>query len=128
MAQNRRKHKVKARTRLPGAHASIPGSLGGVLVLAAALAFGYLYVGGRCEAFNNRIAELEKIQERLRREIVNEEYKWARLKSPENMGKLLRDHGLEMIWPSEDSVVRLHRNPPPHLYAQKPGSPEWVHD
>ncbi|HMO51152.1 MAG TPA: hypothetical protein PKE26_07895 [Kiritimatiellia bacterium] len=128
MAKNRRKNKLRVRSRKPGVHAVIPGTLFGALTLLATFAMAYLYICGRCDAISKRIQELEQQKASLQREIVNEEYKWSRLTSTENMKKLIRDHNLDMVWPSEDSVVRLPRNPPPHfLYAQHPGG-EYAHD
>lgn len=119
MAKNRRKNKrVQVRGRKQNVHGVIPGTLFGALVLLAGFALAYLYICGRSVALGNQITALEKKHASLRREIVNEEYKWNRALTPDNMQKLLVKHNLEMIWPSEDSVVRLPRNPPPHFGRQ----------
>ncbi len=121
MARNRRKHKkLRAQAHKPGVSGVIPGTLFGTLLLLAAFSLSYLYVCGRCVALGDKITKLEKERDVARREIANEEYKWSKLMSPESMKRLMKEHGLEMIWPSEDSVVRLTRNPPPHLYAEGP--------
>lgn len=120
MAKNnkRKGKKMRVKSRQPGVNGVIPGSLLGALLTLAGIALAYLYVSGRCVALGDKITSLEKQHAALKRDIVNEEYKWSRAMSPENMERLLTKHGLDMIWPSEDSVVRLSRNPPPHLYAE----------
>lgn len=128
MARNRRKNRVRVQGRKQRVHGMVPGSLVGVLVMMALFAFVYLYVCGRCEALGEKITELEKYQEQLRREIANEDFKWARMMAPENMEKLIAKHNLNMIWPPVDSVVRLHRNPPPQLLAQQTGTDHIAHD
>jgi hypothetical protein len=119
MATNKRKKKkMRVKPRQPGVHGVIPGSLLGALLTLAGIALGYLYISGHCVALGDKISSLEKQHAVLKREIQNEEYKWARAMSPENIERLLEKHNLDMIWPPEDSVVRLPRNPPPHLYAE----------
>jgi len=122
MAKNRRKKKMRVRSRKPGVRGIFPGTLFGVLLVLAVLALTYLYLCGRCDALGKKINELEKVRDIQRRDVVTEEYKWSNLTSPKSMEELLTKHGLTMTWPSEDSVVRLRRNPLPHLYAQgQPG-------
>jgi len=128
MSKNRRKNKLRVQSRKPGVHGVIPGTLFGALVFLATFALGYLYVCGRCDALGKKIQDLEKTRDNLRREIVNEEYKWSRLMAPESMERLLREHRLEMIWPSEDSVVRLRRDPLPHIYVERIGAGGIAHD
>jgi hypothetical protein len=118
MAKNRRKNKMRVRGRKPGIRGVFPGTLFGVLLVMAVFALTYLYLCGRCDALGKKINELEKIRDTLRRDVVTEEYKWSNLTSPKSMEELLKKHGLTMTWPSEDSVVRLRRNPLPQQYAQ----------
>ena len=113
---------MRVRSRKPGVRGIFPGTLFGVLLVLAVLALTYLYLCGRCDALGKKINELEKIRDIQRRDVVTEEYKWSNLTSPKSMEELLAKHGLTMTWPSEDSVVRLRRDPLPHMYAQgQPG-------
>lgn len=128
MAKNRRKNKMRVRSRKPGVRGVFPGTLFGVLMALTVLALTYLYLCGRCDALGKKINELEKIRDTLRRDVVTEEYKWSNLTSPKSMEELLAKHGLTMTWPSEDSVVRLRRNPLPHQYAQGQVAEDVVHD
>lgn len=118
MAKNRRKNKLRVRSRKPGVRGVFPGTLFAILLVLATFALTYLYLCGRCDALGKRINELEKIRDGLRRDVATEEFKWSNLTSPQNMEALLKKHGLTMTWPSEDSVVRLRRNPLPHEYAE----------
>lgn len=128
MAKNRRKNKLRVTSRKPGVRSIFPGTLFGVLTTLVIFALCYLYLCGRCDALGKRIHQLEKDREALRREIVNEEFKWSNMTSPENMMNLLKKHQLTMTWPSEDSVVRLRRNPLPQQFARDPSVGEIVHD
>jgi hypothetical protein len=118
MAKNRRKNKLRVRSRKPGVRGVFPGTLFAILLVVASFALTYLYLCSRCDALGKKINELEKTRDALRREVVTEQFKWSNLTSPKSMEELLKKHGLIMTWPSEDSVVRLHRNPLPHEYAQ----------
>lgn len=81
-----------------------------VLVLGALGAgFTWLWLQNRCEHLSARIKALEQEKAALRRRIVNEEFKWSSLTTYENMMKLLREHGIEMNWPSERQIVRVRR-------------------
>jgi len=128
MARNRRKNRVSVQGRTQRVQGVVPAPLVGVLAMIALFAFVYLYVCGRCEALGEKITELEKYQEQLRRDIANEDFKWARAMAPENMEKLIMKHNLKMIWPPVDSVVRLHRDPPPQLVAQNTGDDVLMHE
>jgi hypothetical protein len=119
MAKNRRKNKkIRVHARKQNVHGVIPGTLFGVLVLLAAFALIYLYVCGRSAALGDKIAELEKVHANIRRQIATEQYKWERELTPGNIERLISKHKLDLVWPSEDSVVRLPRNPPPHFSRQ----------
>jgi hypothetical protein len=129
MAKNRRKkNKLRVRNRQYGVRSIFPGTLFGVLMTLTVFALSYLYLCGRCDALGKKINQLEKSRDNLRREIVNEEYKWSNMTSPDSMEKLLKKHNLVMTWPSEGSVVRLRRNPLPQQFARHPSMEGLVDD
>lgn len=129
MAKNRRrKNKMRVQSRKPGVRGIFPGTLFGVLLSLMIFALGYLYLCGRCDDLGKKINQLEKTRDNLRREIVNEEFKWSNMTSPASMEKLLAKHGLTMTWPSEDSVVRLRRKPLPQQFARETSLGDMVHD
>ncbi len=84
----------------------IPKPLLSVLALATLLSLSYLWMMGRCEAAGQRIKTLEQRRTDLHSRVLNEEYKWANMRSPRNMEAALRRHNLVMTWPSENRVVR----------------------
>ncbi|HMP89817.1 MAG TPA: hypothetical protein PJ991_06430 [Kiritimatiellia bacterium] len=128
MARRRKKNKLRVQTRKTGIKGIFPGTLFGVLLALMLFSFSYLYICGRCDDLGKKINQLEKKRDELRREIVNEEFKWSNMTSPKNMEALLKKHQLNMIWPSEDSVVRLRRNPLPQQFAQGKNTGAMAHD
>lgn len=126
--KNRRRNRKHVRVPGKGVHGLIPRTLFGVLMTLTVCALSYLYLCGRCDALGKRIYQLEKQRDELRREIVNEEFKWSNLTAPENMQKLLQKHNLTMVWPSEESVVRVRRNPLPQQFARETSLGTIVHD
>lgn len=87
-----------------------PGVLWLTVFTAAAMGFAWLWLTNRCEALATRIRELEQQKLALRRQVAAEEFKWSTLTTYENMMKLLRQHGIEMDWPSERQIVRVRRS------------------
>lgn len=102
MRRLRTKNRPKANARR-----IFPAPLALVLGLVAALSVTYLWLCGRCEQLGQEIKRKERALVELRRHVVNEEYKWSNLTSPQNMQRLLQAHQLVMTWPSERDVVRL---------------------
>ncbi|MFH0909032.1 MAG: hypothetical protein V1929_09740 [bacterium] len=101
-----------------------------VLLGATTLALSYLWLCSGCDDLGRRLKHLEQQKLALQRRIVNEEYKWSNMTSPQNMEKLLQRHGLVMTWPSEKSIVRIRRSaaedpssPSRREYAQHTGAP-----
>jgi hypothetical protein len=105
-----------------GGASVFPTVLAGILLMATGTALGYLWLCGRCEDLGRRIKALEQQKVALERRVVNEEYKWSNMTSPQNMEKLLQAHKLEMVWPSEKNVVRIHRTERPQQFAQHHGN------
>jgi hypothetical protein len=81
-----------------------------VVIAGATLALAYVWLGCRCEAVGRDLKTLEARHEELRRSEVNEKYKWARLKSPENLERKLEQTGIQMQWPRQSQVIKLHRD------------------
>ncbi len=85
-----------------------------VVIFASTLALAYVWLGCRCEAVGREIKALEIENEELRRNYVNENYKWTRMKSPQNLESKLRAMNIAMDWPRKDQVVILPlRHPDP---------------
>lgn len=91
----------------------LPGPLLLVVFVVGGLAFGWLWLNNRCDHLATRIKALEQEKVALRRRVTNEEFKWSSLTTYENMMKLLKEHRIEMNWPSERQIVRVRRMPGP---------------
>ncbi len=96
----------RRRNRKKSAGFIIPKPLLSALAMATILSLSYLWMMGRCEAAGQRIKAMEQKRNELRNMVLNEESRWAAMRSPRNMEEALRRHGLVMTWPSEDRVVR----------------------
>ena len=79
--------------------------LGGVV----AVAFGYLWLNGRCDALGSRITQLESQKANLVQKIKVERSRWESAKSLDQVERLLQRHHLIMTWPDERSVVHIRR-------------------
>ncbi|MDI6775108.1 MAG: hypothetical protein QME60_06910 [Verrucomicrobiota bacterium] len=84
-----------------------PVPFAGLLAVIAAMALWYLWLGCRCEALGKELKRLEDEKAELTKRCLNEEYKWARMKSPESIDRALARHGIVMIWPRSEQIVRL---------------------
>ena len=96
-----------------------PAPLALVLGVVAALALTYLWLCNRCEMLGQTIKRKEHDLAELKRRVVNEEFKWSNMTSPQNMQRLLQAHQLAMTWPSERDVVRLGGAPEPALPRER---------
>jgi hypothetical protein len=88
-----------------------PAPLAAILSAAAIISISYLWFCGRCEALGVQIQSLEANKAELHKRVINEEYKWSNMKSPQNIESLLRQFNLTMTWPDENRVVRLRTHP-----------------
>ena len=102
MAKRRKKNKKRQSEGV-----MFPAPLAIILVLAAVLSLSYLWLCGRTEGLGRNIKGLEKEYAELRRRVINEEYKWSNMKSPKNIERLLTQHNVAMVWPSEQNIVRI---------------------
>lgn len=95
------------------------------LILAAAMFFslGYLWLCDRCQALGRHLQNLEARRDELQRQVLAEEYKWANLKSPQNIERLLAHFQLDMRRPTEACIVRLRR---PDLVPAAPGQLQYA--
>jgi len=103
MAAKRKKKKMKKnQVQVP-----FPVLLANILVLVAVLGLSYMWLCSRCDALGKEIkrkeAELTAAQKRL----VNEQDRWSGITSPANLERAIKKHGLKMIMPSEEQIVRV---------------------
>ncbi len=120
--RNRNRNRKNTRTRKTSQRKVFPGFLALILFLATGASLGYLYVCGRCDALGKNINSLEKKRDAVKRDVVNEQFKWSNMTAPENIERLLARHNLQMIQPTEDMVVRLRRGETHRQYAFNSGN------
>jgi hypothetical protein len=89
-----------------------PAPFAAILGLVAVISLSYLWLCGRCEAIGSRIKQLEDRKIERHKQVINEEYKWANMKSPATVEAMLKKFNLAMAWPEKDQVVRLRTQAP----------------
>ncbi len=87
-----------------------PAPFAGLMIMISVLALGYVWLGCRCESLGREIKDLEKEKDILTKKYLNEEYQWARLKSPRQIEKALQAHHIIMTWPRSDQIIRVSGN------------------
>jgi len=87
-----------------------------------ALAVLVLYVGmsNNCEELGRQIKAAENEKNELLKQVATEEQKWAHARSYQQMERLMAQYGIEMDWPEEKDIIRLHvaRDGAPVEYAR----------
>jgi hypothetical protein len=111
MARKNSRKKRKKRQQVNGFAFPVP--FAGIVVVAAALALGYVWLGCQCEALGDEIKVVESARVELNTKYLNAEYRWVRTKSPRSMEIALQRHGLDMDWPRVGQIVRLKRGATP---------------
>jgi hypothetical protein len=76
-----------------------------MLTMAGAAAFAYLWLLGQCDALGREIKQLEEKKAEIRKRVVNEEYRLANMKTPENIDRLLQQFGIVMALPEPGQVI-----------------------
>ncbi|MDP6491474.1 MAG: hypothetical protein QGH42_07075 [Kiritimatiellia bacterium] len=107
MARKNVRKKRKKQQKMNGYIFPVP--FAGIVVVASALALGYVWLGCQCEALGDEIAGIETRGIDLNKKLLNAEYRWVRTKSPQSLEIALQRHGLNMDWPRANQVVRLER-------------------
>lgn len=126
MARRRKQNRKMVQKEPP-----FPATTALILLLLAGAAMGRLWLRDRCAMLGLRLQGLETQLEETRRQVAREEYKWSGLKSPSNIRHLLVRFNLDMSWPGEDRIVRLHRpelEPPGEEVRLAQRSGETRHD
>lgn len=85
--------------------AILPWRWVGVLCGFGLIAFAYLWLLGQCDALGREIKQLEDQKAEIRKRVLNEEYRLANMKTPENIDRLLKQFGLVMGLPEPGQVV-----------------------
>jgi hypothetical protein len=71
----------------------------------------YFSLNSKSALLAGELRRLEDERSKLGKQHLNEEYRWARMKSPQSLEKALTDRRLVMGAPRHDQVVRLRVAP-----------------
>lgn len=103
MAKKRKKKKMKKnQVQVP-----FPVMLANILVMVAVLGLSYMWLCARCDALGKEIKSLEDKLVKSQKRLVNEQDRWSGLTSPANLELAIKNHGLKMVMPDEDQIVRV---------------------
>ena len=86
---------------------AFPSKLVGLVVIGVVLALIYTWMDFCIECVGNDIKKLEKQHEALVKRRTIEMSKWSSEKSPENLMRVLKEHGIRMSWPARNQIVHL---------------------
>jgi len=103
MMKTRRKRNRKK--RVEGYMFPVPFAT--LVVVGGVAALAYLWMISRCEAIGAEIKALEVVEASLAEKYLNEELKWTRLRSPQNLERILARNGVKMDWPARGQVILL---------------------
>ncbi len=115
MARKNTRKKRKKQQQMNGYIFPVP--FAGIVVVASALALGYVWLGCQCEALGDEIKTIEARGLDLNKKMMTAEYRWVRTKSPRSLEIALQRHGIKMDWPRAGQVVRLERVALPRSYG-----------
>lgn len=86
----------------------VPMPVVSALVIAMLLLLAYVGLDIRSKSLGTKIKILEQQQAELQKRYDLELWKWERLKTPQNIEKMLARNNCAMVWPEEGSIVRLN--------------------
>lgn len=89
-----------------GGHA-VPVKMAILILVASAMALGYIWLEIQCEALGKELKVLEAQRDALNRKCLQEESRWANMKAPGSIERALALHHLRMGWPSREQIVVL---------------------
>lgn len=107
----------------------VPPMLALVLGGAMLVAFGYVWLCGRCRSMAGEIRRMEDQAAEIHRRVLNEEFKWSNLCTLKRVRDQLALWNIQMDWPAKDRIVHLTRPldsgepelPPVVQYARRGG-------
>ncbi len=117
MARKNTRKKRKKQQQMNGYIFPVP--FAGIVVVASALALGYVWLGCQCEALGDEIKTTETRGVDLKKKLLNAEYRWVRTKSPQSLEIAMQRHGLKMDWPRVGQVVRLDKVARPRTFDSR---------
>lgn len=107
MRRNHHKHNA----RMYSYSYSIP--VVGLIVVVVTILLGYWGLDSKCSALGEDIKQREKELRSLDDEYLREEARWNANKTPEKLEAALIAHGLNMVYPKADQLVRMDQRGKP---------------
>jgi hypothetical protein len=108
------------RNRKRRVHASMmPKRWVSVLMALAFFAIGYVLLDSMCGTLSERIRALETEQEDVAFKLRREQNRWAMMITAEQIDLALNRHGLNMLLPRGEQVVRLQVTPGDGVYRPR---------
>ena len=101
------KKRQNARNRKSYVRIPFPTVLACFLVFVVVFGLSYLWLCARCEMLGQEIKRLETVQRDTRRQMNNEQDRWAAQLSPASLDRALKRHNLAMSLPDERQIVRV---------------------
>lgn len=95
----------KNRKRVDGFVFPVP--FAGALIIVATLALAYVWMGCRCETLGRELKALESERATLEKQYQSEQNRWAQMKSPRNLERVLAKHEVKLVWPGPEQVVKF---------------------
>jgi hypothetical protein len=85
----------------------LPPSVAGMIVLLVSLVLSYWFMDSKCAQLGQEIRKHEQKLAALEDERVREEARWSEKKTPEKLEQAMLQHGIAMMYPTADQVVRM---------------------
>lgn len=100
-----------------------PVPLAGFVALLVGVGLLHLCLQSNAEALGRDIKALESRRDQLKERLQQVQLAWARMQSPANLEKSLKEHGLVMTWPNPGQIVRVKPDGTAEigLAARRPG-------
>ena len=85
----------------------LPPAVAGLIVLCASLVLIYWGMESKCAELGQEIRQYEQNITTLEDERIREETRWTEKKTPEKLEQAMLQHGLDMVYPSPEQIVRM---------------------
>lgn len=97
----------KSRSRKNHVQIPFPRMLANILVFILVFGLSYVWLCARCDMLGREIRRLESVQRETRRQLINEQDRWANLLAPASFERALKRHKLAMQMPDARQIVRV---------------------
>ncbi len=102
--------KNRKRTKEMSVVASRSMHIGAIIMMLFVMVIINLLASSSCDQLMKSIGEKEKYLTKLENDRKRASADWDRMKTSENLDRMLLKHGLAMKYPRADQVVRMGRN------------------